>query len=186
MATMGEQVAFRKSALSGVEFRALCSGQRVRYQIRDTWLGKEAVEVHPLSTVRIAKISRSRRLWQNVEVRLNSRGGKRRCGNAWFRYATEREARLWLHPRGRRSGSLFRSLLTGRSRHPWAFDGEGGGISGTLWTRAAASWERQGRAESSRQIRRCVLTLSPCADPICPVGRACARRPQCRLAERKL
>ncbi len=53
----GAQVAFRKTALSGVEFRALCSGQRVRYQIRDTWLGKEAVEVHPLSTVRIANIS---------------------------------------------------------------------------------------------------------------------------------
>ncbi len=51
----GEHVTFRKSALSGVEFRALCSGQRVRYQIRDTWLGEEAVEVHPLSTVRITK-----------------------------------------------------------------------------------------------------------------------------------
>lgn len=56
----GEQVAFRKSALSGVEFRALCSGQRVRFQIRDTWLGKEAAEVHPLSTVRMTKLAESK------------------------------------------------------------------------------------------------------------------------------
>ena len=44
----GEQVPFRKSALSGVEFRALSAGQRVFYQIRDDWLGKEAVDVHPM------------------------------------------------------------------------------------------------------------------------------------------
>jgi len=41
----GAQVPFRKSALSGVELRALSSGQRVSYQIQDGWLGKEAVEV---------------------------------------------------------------------------------------------------------------------------------------------
>ena len=41
----GAQVPFRKSALSGVEFRALSAGQRVSYQIQDGWLGKEAVEV---------------------------------------------------------------------------------------------------------------------------------------------
>ena len=44
----GEQVPFRKSALSGVEFRALSAGQRVSYQIQDGWLGKEAVEVRPV------------------------------------------------------------------------------------------------------------------------------------------
>jgi cold shock CspA family protein len=44
----GEQVPFRKSALSGVEFRALSAGQRVSYQIRDGWLGKEAVDVRPM------------------------------------------------------------------------------------------------------------------------------------------
>jgi cold shock CspA family protein len=41
----GAQVPFRKSGLSGVESRALSSGQRVSYQIQDGWLGKEAVEV---------------------------------------------------------------------------------------------------------------------------------------------
>ena len=44
----GEQVPFRRSALSGVEFRALSAGQRVSYQIRDDWLGKEAVYVRPM------------------------------------------------------------------------------------------------------------------------------------------
>jgi cold shock CspA family protein len=44
----GEQVPFRKFALSGVEFRALSAGQRVSYQIRDGWLGKEAVDVRPM------------------------------------------------------------------------------------------------------------------------------------------
>ena len=44
----GEQVPFRKSALSDVEFRALSAGQRVSYQIRDGWLGKEAVDVRPM------------------------------------------------------------------------------------------------------------------------------------------
>jgi cold shock CspA family protein len=44
----GEQVPFRRSALSGVEFRALSAGQRVSYQIRDGWLGKEAVDVRPM------------------------------------------------------------------------------------------------------------------------------------------
>jgi cold shock CspA family protein len=53
----GAQVPFRKSALSGVEFRALSSGQRVRYQIQDGWLGKEAVEVCPLPMDRIAETS---------------------------------------------------------------------------------------------------------------------------------
>lgn len=50
----GEQVPFRKSALHGVEFRALCSGQCVSYRIEEGWLGKEAVEVRPLSAERIA------------------------------------------------------------------------------------------------------------------------------------
>ena len=44
----GEQVPCRKSALSGVEFRALSAGQRVSYQTRDGWLGKEAVDVRPM------------------------------------------------------------------------------------------------------------------------------------------
>ncbi len=51
----GAQVPFRKSALSEVEFCALSSGQRVRYQIQDGWLGKEAVEVCPLPMDRIAE-----------------------------------------------------------------------------------------------------------------------------------
>lgn len=50
----GEQVLFRKSALQGVEFRALSSGQRVSYRIQKGWLGKEAVEVRPLPMGRIA------------------------------------------------------------------------------------------------------------------------------------
>lgn len=44
----GVQVPFRKSALSDVEFHTLSSGQRVCYRIQDGWLGKEAVDVHPL------------------------------------------------------------------------------------------------------------------------------------------
>ena len=44
----GGQVRFQKSALSGVEFRALSAGQRVSYQIQEGQLGKEAVEVRPL------------------------------------------------------------------------------------------------------------------------------------------
>lgn len=44
----GVQVPFRKSALSGVEFYALSSGQRVSYRVQDSWLGKEAVDVQPL------------------------------------------------------------------------------------------------------------------------------------------
>jgi len=50
----GAQVSFRKSALSGVEFYALSSGQRVSYRVQDGWLGKEAVDVRPLSMDRIA------------------------------------------------------------------------------------------------------------------------------------
>ncbi|MFI5059197.1 MAG: cold-shock protein [Candidatus Acidiferrales bacterium] len=50
----GAQVHFRKSALSGVEFCALSSGQRVSYRVQDGWLGKEAVEVRPLPMERIA------------------------------------------------------------------------------------------------------------------------------------
>jgi len=44
----GAQLPFRKSALNGVEFYALSSGQRVCYRLQDGWLGKEAVEVRPL------------------------------------------------------------------------------------------------------------------------------------------
>ena len=50
----GEQVPFRKSALQGVEFLALSSGQWVSYRIQEGWLGKEAVEVRPLPMERIA------------------------------------------------------------------------------------------------------------------------------------
>lgn len=50
----GAQVPFRKSALSGAEFYALSSGQRVSYRVQDGWLGKEAVEVRPLPMERIA------------------------------------------------------------------------------------------------------------------------------------
>ncbi len=53
----GAQVPFRKSALSGVEFRALSSGQRIRYQIQHGWLGEEAVEVRLLPMDRIADTS---------------------------------------------------------------------------------------------------------------------------------
>ncbi len=44
----GLQLPFRKSALNGVEFLGLCSGQRVSYLIQEGWLGREAVNVHPL------------------------------------------------------------------------------------------------------------------------------------------
>lgn len=44
----GAQVPFRRSALNGIEFHRLASGQRVRYQIEEGWLGREAVEVRPL------------------------------------------------------------------------------------------------------------------------------------------
>jgi cold shock CspA family protein len=50
----GAQVPFRRSALSGVQFYALSSGQRVSYRVQDSWLGKEAVEVRPLPMERIA------------------------------------------------------------------------------------------------------------------------------------
>jgi cold shock CspA family protein len=46
----GAQVPFRKAGLADVEFRALSAGQKVSYQIQDGWLGKEAVEVRPVST----------------------------------------------------------------------------------------------------------------------------------------
>jgi cold shock CspA family protein len=51
----GAQILFRKSALSGVEFYALSSGQRVCYRIQDGWLGKEAVEVRPLLVEKAAE-----------------------------------------------------------------------------------------------------------------------------------
>jgi len=44
----GLQLPFRKSALNGVEFLSLCSGQRVSYLIREGWLGREAVNIHPV------------------------------------------------------------------------------------------------------------------------------------------
>jgi len=44
----GAQLPFRKSALSGVGFHTLSSGQKVSYWVQDGWLGKEAVEVQPL------------------------------------------------------------------------------------------------------------------------------------------
>lgn len=46
----GAQLPFRKSALSGMEFHTLSSGQRVCYQIQDGWLGREAVEVQRLES----------------------------------------------------------------------------------------------------------------------------------------
>lgn len=42
----GVQLPFRKSALEGMEFFGLCSGQRVSYLIQEGWLGREAVNVH--------------------------------------------------------------------------------------------------------------------------------------------
>ncbi len=45
----GAQVPFRKSSLGGVEFRALASGLRVSFRVQEGWLGKEAVDVCPLS-----------------------------------------------------------------------------------------------------------------------------------------
>jgi cold shock CspA family protein len=53
----GEQVSFRKSALHGVDFHSLFSGQRVSYRIQEGWLGKEAVEVRPLQVEKIAGAS---------------------------------------------------------------------------------------------------------------------------------
>lgn len=46
----GLQLSFRKSALNGIEFRSLTSGQRVCYRVQEGWLGKEAVDVCPLPT----------------------------------------------------------------------------------------------------------------------------------------
>jgi len=43
----GAQLPFRKSALSGVDFYSLYSGQMVYYRIQNDWLGREAVEVRP-------------------------------------------------------------------------------------------------------------------------------------------
>lgn len=51
----GAQVPFRKSALSGVEFYTLSSGQRVKYHVQDGWLGKEAVEVRPVLVEKAAE-----------------------------------------------------------------------------------------------------------------------------------
>ncbi len=51
----GAQVPFRKSALNGVEFHRLSSGQRVRYRIQEGWLGREAVEVRPLLVEKAAE-----------------------------------------------------------------------------------------------------------------------------------
>lgn len=48
----GAQLAFRKTALNGVDFRKLSSGQRVSYRIQDGWLEKEAVEVKLVSMER--------------------------------------------------------------------------------------------------------------------------------------
>jgi cold shock CspA family protein len=44
----GTQVPFRKSALTGVEFCSLTSDEKVYYQIQNSWLGREAVEVRPV------------------------------------------------------------------------------------------------------------------------------------------
>jgi cold shock CspA family protein len=49
----GAQLPFRKTALNGVEFRNLASGQRVRYRIQDSWLEREAVEVQLVSMERL-------------------------------------------------------------------------------------------------------------------------------------
>jgi cold shock CspA family protein len=51
----GVQLPFRKSALNGVEFLGLSSGQRVTYRIHEGWLGKEAVEVNPEPVGRVAQ-----------------------------------------------------------------------------------------------------------------------------------
>jgi cold shock CspA family protein len=44
----GYQLPFRKSTLNGVEFLSLFSGLRVSYLIQEGWLGREAVNVHPV------------------------------------------------------------------------------------------------------------------------------------------
>lgn len=41
------QVPFRRSALTGVEFCSISSGQRVYYQIQHGRLGREAGDVRP-------------------------------------------------------------------------------------------------------------------------------------------
>lgn len=51
----GIQVPFGKSALHGVDFRSLSSGQRVSYRIQANWLGKEAVEVRLLLAHEVAE-----------------------------------------------------------------------------------------------------------------------------------
>jgi cold shock CspA family protein len=52
----GLQLPFRKSALNGVEFLGLCSGQRVSYLIQEGWLGKEAVNVHRCQRINIPEM----------------------------------------------------------------------------------------------------------------------------------
>jgi cold shock CspA family protein len=51
----GLQLTFRISALSGMEFSRLRSGQRVSYRIQVGGSGSEAVNVHPESTSTLAK-----------------------------------------------------------------------------------------------------------------------------------
>ena len=66
----GGQVSFRKSALSGVEFRALSAGQRVSYQIREGRLGKEAVDVRSLRTHDL------------IEINEDLSGGRKKLGGS--------------------------------------------------------------------------------------------------------
>ena len=44
----GLQLPFRKSALNGVEFLGLCSGQRVSYLIQEGWLRQGGCERPPV------------------------------------------------------------------------------------------------------------------------------------------
>src|SRR5260370_3866615 len=67
--------------------------------------------------------------------------------------------------------AYFDLILAARSRQPRAFDWEGCGILGTLWTRTAASCKRQGHTQPSGQIRKSEFTLSPCADCLCRAAR---------------
>ncbi len=51
----GQQVPFQRSALHGVDFHSLSSGQRVSYRIQQGWLGKQAVEVRPVLAEKAAE-----------------------------------------------------------------------------------------------------------------------------------
>lgn len=106
----GTQIVFRKSVLSGVEFYALSSGQRVCYRVQDGWLGKEAVEVRPLLLEKAAENGCN----QGREARANTEDHQTRSVNekekgeqAGFSGGTNKKPRIWVHSGGGRGRTLL-------------------------------------------------------------------------------